>query len=195
MVPQPAAELMTTNLDNDDGIGADFVRRLQQTETPAPRSAVYLSDGLILSSVGLYRHRDPTNAFCSVRERSAGAVTCWADWHNLLPRRMPAVHVDGHPSWLQVIHGTNVSNRVHGRRVRPSAFRDTFGDLISEVGDPDASALLRDVLVHRPARWLRDGGRSAAKGLVMRVGGKRALDRLKLLRRSIARPPEGRHHA
>ena len=98
MVAEPSAELMTTNLDNDDGVATDFVERLQRAAAQVPgRTALYLPSGLILSGSGLFARRDRTNAFASVAEPWSGAVSCWADWHTLLGRSMPVREVDGPP--------------------------------------------------------------------------------------------------
>jgi hypothetical protein len=179
LLPEPGDLLLTTNLDNDDGISTDFVRRVQNSGRGTARVAIYLNDGLILSPSGLYRHTDRTNAFCSVRESWSEPLTCWSDWHNLLPERMPALQVDGPPTWLQVVHGGNVSNRTRGRRVRPDGFRGRFPGLLTDLPAPSRLALARDALVDRPGRALRESGRALVKRLVMRLGGKDAVDRSK----------------
>jgi hypothetical protein len=196
LIPHPGDALVTTNLDNDDGISLDFVGRVQSAAEGTTRVAIYLNDGLVLSPSGLYRHTDRTNAFCSVRESWSDPVTCWSDWHNLLPDRMPAIHVDGPPSWLQVVHGGNVSNRTRGRRVRPELFEARFPGLLADVPAPGPLTLARDLVVDRPGRWLRESGRALVKRLVMRVGGKDAVDRSKRVASALSgRCPRGRARA
>jgi hypothetical protein len=173
-------ELLTTNLDNDDSLAVDFAARVQDAHVPALPAAVYVGDGLITSGETLYRRRDPHNAFCSVRSGWDDPVTCWVDWHNLLPERMPAVVLRGRPGWLQVIHGANVSNRVRGRRTRPAIHRKDFPGLVDDLPEPGPGALVRDALVAVPARAVREGGRAAAKWTVRRVLGREGLDRAKV---------------
>ncbi len=185
-VVDPRTEvLITTNLDNDDGIARDFVSRLQAVAAPAERVAVYLTTGLIKSPRGVYVHHDPNNAFCSVREPYRAPVTCWSDWHNLLSRSMPAVAVDSPPAWLQVVHGANVSNRVRGRLVAPGRYAPRFGRMLDDVPQPTRGALLRDGAVFGPARAVREAGRAGVKKALVAVGGTDGLDRVKARMRSL----------
>jgi hypothetical protein len=180
--------LITTNLDNDDALATDFVARLQQNFVSGTRAAVYFDRGLIMSGSSIYLRRDRYNAFCSVYEDIEDPVTCWADWHNRLPLHMPVVHLPGSPAWLQVIHGTNVSNRVRGRRVHKGSYVQSFGQLLDGVREPTAAEVGRDTLVGWPSRLLRDGGRSAVKNAILRVGGKDGLNKIKTHLASRASP-------
>jgi hypothetical protein len=174
--------LLTTNLDNDDGLARDFVARLQAAPRPAgSRQAVYLTNGVIRSGDRLYLRVDRNNAFCSVRETWDEPVTCWHDWHVLLGQHMPVVEVGGPPAWLQVVHGTNVSNRVHGRLVSPRGLHARFPGLLADVPEPSRSRVLLDAAVLAPARTARDAVRAGGKAVVMKVLGKGGLDRVKLV--------------
>lgn len=179
--------LLTTNLDNDDGLAFDFVERLQAIDSAAPRSAIYLINGVIRSGDSLYRRTDRDNAFCSVLEGWQDPVTCWHDWHILLGQHMPVREVAGPPAWLQVVHGTNVSNRVHGRLISASDVVDQFGPLIADVSAPSRIRMMADRLLFGPARILRDRLRAVGKTALMAVGGKRGLDRVKELSGRIRR--------
>lgn len=180
LVPLPSPELMTTNLDNDDGVATDFVERLQHAAARVRgRTALYLPNGLILAGPGLFARRDRTNAFCSVAEPWPDAVTCWADWHTMLGRSMPVREVEGPPGWLQVVHGGNVSNRVRGHRVSPAGHLQRFPGLLAGAQPPTAAQRVRDTLVETPRRTLGSGLRTAAKTVLLRVAGKEGLDRVK----------------
>src|SRR6478736_7368629 len=111
LFPYPRAKLLSSNLDNDDGLAVDFTARVRKL-AEGERHAIYLSNGLIRRGSEVYLHSDPSNAFCSVLSSWNQPDTCWADWHNQLGRNMQVVHDGGAPAWLQVIHGSNVSNRV-----------------------------------------------------------------------------------
>ena len=176
---QQAAELITTNLDNDDGLAVDFVARVQGAAGTGDRTAVYLGDGLICRDGGLYARLDPHNAFCSVREPWDEPVTCWADWHNLLPALMPAVVLRGSPGWLQVVHGANVSNRVRGRRTYPARYRAAFPGLLGDLPDPGFRQIAGDRLVSAPGRALREAARGVTKAAVRTLAGREGLDRAK----------------
>ena len=178
----PSADLLTTNLDNDDGLAADFVDRLQRVQTNGPRSALYLASGLILGPDGLFLRVDRLNAFCSVRETWADPVTCWADWHTLLPRSMPSVTAFGPPAWLQVVHGSNVSNRVRGRLVASNGYTALFPTLPNDLSQPTRSDLLHDHLLRGPVRLLRESCRAAVKATLLFLVGKSGVDRIKAWR-------------
>ncbi len=175
------SELITTNLDNDDGLAIDFVERLQAAAPRAPRSALYLSRGLIKSPQGLYLRVDRFNAFCSVREPWDEPSTCWVDWHDLLRKRMPVLEISGAPSWLQVVHGTNVSNRVRGSLTTPTPYRDRFPGLLDDVPVPSRVDIARDAMLSQPLRGTRELARSIAKRAALAILGKDGLDRAKNL--------------
>ena len=59
--------LITTNLDNDDGLAVDFSERIRSVETTHRRVAVYAARGLIKSANTVFLRTDRHNAFCSVR--------------------------------------------------------------------------------------------------------------------------------
>jgi hypothetical protein len=179
---QHCAELLTTNLDNDDGLAVDFVARLQNAAPVGDRTALYIGDGLIRRGDELlYRRVDPYNAFCSVRESWDAPVTCWTDWHNALPARMPAVVLRGDPGWLQVVHGANVSNRVHGRLTNPTQHRAPFPGLLDDLPAPTVLWVAKDTLLSAPGRAIRESGRAAAKAVISKIAGRRGLDRAKAM--------------
>lgn len=174
-------ELLTTNLDNDDGLAQDFAERLRAHRPAQARSAIYFSHGLIRSAGALYLRTDRDNAFCSVREPWEEPMSCWCDWHVLLKRHMPVTEIDGPPAWLQLVHDSNVSNRIHGRLARPDMFHPQFPGLLDDVPAPSRPRLLLDRTVTAPVRSLRDVLRALIKGAIMRFGGKAAIDRLKTM--------------
>ncbi|ABK05499.1 hypothetical protein Arth_4124 [Arthrobacter sp. FB24] len=172
-------ELLTTNLDNDDGLASDFVERLQAAGHSGTRTAIYLVNGLIRCGSGLYLRTDRANAFCSVREDWAAARTCWSDWHNLLGRSMSVKELAGDPAWLQLVHDSNVSNRIRGRRVSPEPYRVAFGGLLDGVPDLSAIEEFKDLAVGRPRRFVKESGRLLVKKIALNVLGKEGLDQLK----------------
>jgi hypothetical protein len=171
VVPSPGDVLLTTNLDNDDGLAADFCARLSAVETDHTRVALYVPDGLVLSGERLYLHRDRHNAFCSVREGWDDPITSWSEYHNELHKVMPVHELSGPPGWLQVVHGGNVSNRVRGHLVSPSAHQAGFPVELYAV-EPSQRQLMTDRLALAPTRRLRDGGRTVLRRAALRVLGK-----------------------
>lgn len=172
--------LVTANLDNDDGLADDFVARVVAVDPGgATPTAIYVCTGLVLRDTEAYRLVDRRNAFCAVAEPADTPVTCWADWHTLLPETMPVVEVRGAPGWLQVVHGRNVSNRVRGRRVDPGALSARFGELLAGVTPVSRAELARERWVRLPARAGREAARRTVKVALMRALGKRRFDDLK----------------
>lgn len=172
VVLDKGARLLTTNLDNDDALAQNACSRLQLAPSKGDREVIYLSQGLIKSPDGLYLRTDRRNAFVSVRESWDDPVTSWSEYHNEFPRIMPAVNVGGDPGWLQVVHGSNVSNRVRGRRVAPQRYATLFGEGLAEVTAPSRSEVGADLLVGLPVRSLRDAGRSSVRRVGLALMGK-----------------------
>ena len=172
--------LITTNLDNDDGLARDFVDRVQHADAPPERVALFVTRGLIAGPRGLYLRRDSRNAFCSVRESWDDPVTCWSDWHTRLGKSMPIIEIDGAPGWLQVVHGSNVSNRVRGRLVSPRPYLGRFGGELGALSAPRRGRLLGDRLVAVPFRSAREALRAGAKWAAVGLFGTAGLADVKL---------------
>lgn len=185
VVTDPGEVLLTTNLDNDDGLAADFCTRLSAVETDHARVALYVPDGLVLSGERLYLHRDRHNAFCSVRETWDEPLTSWSEYHNELHKVMPVLELPGPPGWVQVVHGGNVSNRVRGHLVSPSAHLAAFPFELRAV-EPSRGQLVADRLVLAPARRVRDGARTVVRRAALRVLGKDGYSAAKARVRGVA---------
>jgi teichuronic acid biosynthesis glycosyltransferase TuaH len=173
-------DLLTTNVDNDDGLAADFVAQVQDVQCSQLPSAIYLSAGLVKGGASVYLRHDDRNAFCSVRCTWSAPVTCWSAWHNQLGGIMATEEIGGPPAWLQVVHGSNVSNRIRGRLVAADPFADRFPGLLDDVATVRTLELVRDALVEGPVRLLRDGLRSAIKAVTIRLLGRNGIDRVKV---------------
>ena len=170
--------LLTTNLDNDDGLALNFVEMVQAAAASInERTAIYLTRGLIRGPAGLYIRQDRDNAFCSVVEPMQAPVTCWTDWHNRLSQTMPTRRIAGSPAWLQVVHGSNVSNRTRGRLISPEPYRHLFADALGDVQTQRRAAILRDRVIDVPVRALRDASRGGVKRVALGVLGKSGFDR------------------
>lgn len=173
--------LATTNLDNDDALAPDFAERIQTVHHARP-CAVYLVNGLIRTPDRVYRHTDKVNAFCTVIDQGSAPKTCWLDWHNLLPLHMPSVELSGQPGWLQVVHGSNVSNRVHGHLIDPTSVAPRFPGMLDDVRSPSRSRILSERIVIAPGRRAREFSRAHAKKLLITLGGKSGLERVRMVR-------------
>lgn len=186
VVGEPADELLTTNIDNDDGLAVDFVERLAGYRRRHERCAVYFEFGLIQSGTRIYLQRDRSNAFCSVLETWDRPVTCWAAAHNELAHLMPQATIGGPPAWLQVIHGTNVSNRVQGMRVSAGSHLAQFPGLAT-LAEPSRLELALDRVIGVPMRTTRRLARKAAKAAILRLSGREGGEKVKYVLRQIRR--------
>lgn len=119
----PAADvLVTTRLDSDDAIAVDFVDRVRGYLDPF-RGLRY--ETLLLNfSLGrtfdtrtgtLYESFQPQGPFLSLFERldsEADPRTVYSGNHGRLYQEHPLQVDASGPSWLQVVHGQNVSNHI-----------------------------------------------------------------------------------
>ena len=153
--------VLTTNLDNDDGLAVDYVSRLHAHAAgqlgTAP-CALNFTNGFVLSGEKLFLHNHRSNAFVNLLEPSGeGLRTAPAIPHMALAEHLPVVQLPGPGAWLQVVHGGNVSNKIRGHRVGVEIARARFPhDLIADVRDPNRAELLADTLVGSPLRATRD---------------------------------------
>lgn len=188
LVQSPAPRLITTNLDNDDGLAIDFAESVQKEAGRPCRYVIYADNGVIRRGTMIYARRDPRNAFVSVSESWTDPMTCWSAWHNQVHLFMPAVHIDRQAAWLQTVHDDNVSNRVRGLLVSPDRYADVFPELLKGVRVPTRRELLADMVVQLPARAGRDLVRTTVRNTVMRLAGQQGLEALHAcLRRQGAR--------
>jgi putative rhamnosyltransferase len=160
--------LLTTRLDSDDILAADFVRRLQERARVRRRRVINFDRGVILSPArppARYETEDGSNPFASLLEPADGPVrTIWGENHLDISRLGELEHVRGRPAWMQVVHGGNVANEIRGRRVPLGAHADLFPsvDLRGDAAAERPSAILGENLVRRPARLVRRRARAVS---------------------------------
>lgn len=113
--------ILTTRIDNDDGLHRDFVSMLRQSAEPYCQeraSHVFnFKQGYIHAHKKLYLHQDKSNPFVSLLENSESPKTVWGAQHVNIDDLGKMHQIDVAPMWLQVVHGTNVRNRIKGTRV------------------------------------------------------------------------------
>jgi hypothetical protein len=167
----PARLLVTSNLDNDDALGFDYVERVQRaarTHFTGARFAVNVPDGYVLADCALYAHRHVQNAFTNLVEPDDAAfATTMTIRHMELSDHVPVVQAQGPAGWLQVVHGGNVSNRIRGRRIGGEEARRQFpANVLGEIAEPSVTARLVEALLAAPARALRDRAFALARRIV-----------------------------
>ncbi len=181
LLGRDSGPVVTSNLDNDDGLASDYLARLRREGFPHAPFGVYYTRGLVRQGGSLYLHRDPHNAFAAVYDtlESRDFQFCWSQWHNRLHRAMPVDRRGGPPMWLQVVHGRNVSNRVRGRLIDARAHRDRFPGLLDDLDRPDPTQVWQDRFVFSPGRAVRDRVRGDGARLVVKMFGESSLETVK----------------
>lgn len=165
----PAPEwLLTTRLDNDDGLRSDFVQRLHDNLRFSGTEAINFANGIVYAGGRTYLHHDDSNAFLSLLEPFPGFKTVLFVRHPDMARLAPVRQIGGEPAWLQVVHDANISNRVRGRRVPATTALQGFAIAGPEALPRQESrlTLLLDNLFFGLWRSARDSGIEAAKLLL-----------------------------
>ncbi|MAE91105.1 MAG: hypothetical protein CMI67_16225 [Pelagibaca sp.] len=168
LVPENTEWLMSTRLDNDDGIHEHFVKGLKECEF---EDSTYFNypHGLTFSNGKGYKHYDDSNAFLSYIEPIADIDGVWKYPHPEVIKKFPIVQLDLKNAWLQVVHGGNVSNKVRGDLVDFEIWRSAYpfmnNDDITEL-----NTVIRfvDVIVLSKIRSSRDYLIHALKRLISR---------------------------
>jgi hypothetical protein len=113
--------LITTRMDNDDAISSNFIQLIQENFEGQEFEFLSFPNGLVLSAGRLYSLRYVNNPFISLVERIKpelmyGFRTILCGEHSQLSTLGNIKKINTYPSWLQVVHGKNVSNRIRGIR-------------------------------------------------------------------------------
>lgn len=140
LLPPGATHLITSRLDNDDGLACRFIETVQEQFAEQDFEFINFPDGHTCFHGRVYGWRHPSSPFLSLVERIAGSGgtlrTVMSEPHQEVAARFPVRQVECGPAWLQVIHGRNAWNMVRGT-ARPLA--DLEGcyspDVVAAVGD------------------------------------------------------------
>lgn len=121
--------LITTRLDNDDAIGVDHLRLIQQSFRRQDREFVLFPFGLQSYKGQLYNVYWRSNPFLSLIEKvqqDGTFTTVMCVQHNRVRMAGRVRSIICAPQWLQVLHGSNLQNTLRGwPRIsshKPSAF-------------------------------------------------------------------------
>ena len=130
-LPQEVEFLITTRLDNDDAVSNDFIQVIQRNFQDQSLEFINLPNGYVWSQGKLYSFRYLKNPFMSlverIQERSPnGFKTILCGEHTQLASIGTVKQVQTAPTWLQVVHGNNVSNRIRGVRQPVQKLDDRF---------------------------------------------------------------------
>ncbi len=158
--------LITSRIDSDDAMAVDFMETVQAqferqerlfvsltrgVQVDRPTGAVYLSDSLSNPFLSLVERREPGHL----------PDTVFVARHARARAQGPIREVRAPVMWMQVVHGTNVSNIVNGPRVSPRVVGDRFQIELGYDADIRGGALLAAQARHagRLARlWVEHPG-------------------------------------
>lgn len=172
--PVAGRVIVTSNLDNDDGLAVDHIARVQQavrqggTERDGARYAVNVPNGYVLQGRALFAHRHLSNAFSNLVEPDdASFATVMTIRHMELHAHVPVVQAEGPGTWLQIVHDGNVSNRVRGRRVGGNHAAGRFAaGVTGPIDDPSPWLAAYESLLAAPFRYFRDKAFALARRIV-----------------------------
>jgi hypothetical protein len=152
--------LLSTRLDNDDALAADFVARLHAAVVAGglvPGSWNF-RNGFVVGSTRAYALAHPANPFFSYLEPVGPKMrTAPSILHLDIADHGAVFQIEGAGAWAQMVHGSNVSNKLRGRLVDPSALSGRFPPAVTKRLAPvSAGTLLFERALAEPARRLRD---------------------------------------
>jgi hypothetical protein len=123
--------LITTRIDNDDGLCRNYIEDVRRFENSAERTVVQFPVGYVWHRDRIYLDRQEHNAFTTLIEPLPNGIdsefmTIYKGSHSDIHQLGRVIDVSDQPAWLQVIHGTNVENYVRGRRRRIGELSQRF---------------------------------------------------------------------
>ena len=140
-----AEYLITTRLDNDDGVSKEFIQVIQDNFQEQKFELINLTYGYVWSDFKLYSFKYLNNPFMSLIEKinsqnidSFNTILCGE--HTQLSSMGAIKQVKTKPAWIQVVHGKNVSNRIRGIRQPIKKLSENF--MISPESIPTKEKLL-----------------------------------------------------
>lgn len=155
-LPPEATHLVTSRLDNDDGLARRFMETVQEQFAGQEYEFVNFPEGHTCFQGRVYGWRHPSSPFLSLVERltgpDRGCRTVMCEPHQEVAARCPVRQVECGPAWLQVIHGQNAWNMVRGAD-RPLADLDPHHapEVIAAVADAAGTWGRRETLAY----WAR----------------------------------------
>lgn len=123
--------LITTRLDNDDAISKDFVQLIQNNFQQQDFEFLNFTSGYVWHNSKLYSFDYLHNPFMTLIEKVHqltinGFQTIICGQHTELSALGKIKQIKTKPTWLQVIHDKNVSNRIRGIRQPIKGLTENF---------------------------------------------------------------------
>ena len=137
--------LITTRLDNDDGLCRTSIEDVRRFENVAERTVLQFPVGYVWHRGRIYLDRQERNAFSTLvepldRGSDTEYLTIYKGSHSDIHQLGRVVDVADEPAWLQVIHNSNVENYVRGIRHRIGELSGRFDVAIPGPSADESSA-------------------------------------------------------
>lgn len=159
VLPNSAAWLLTTRLDNDDALHMDFMKELR-SQTFKGNEFFNFKNGFTFSNGVGYRHQHLSNAFLSFVEALDESIEISGVWkwqHVEVIEKFDVNQIYMEYAWLQLIHGGNISNKVRGNAIKPVEWRKYYPSISpGDINQVKGLDLLLDVCIKAPIREFRD---------------------------------------
>lgn len=139
--------LLTTRHDSDDALARDFIAAVHAELTPTDPMVIDFPRGLQVDRSGaVYADHLQSNHCASLLERWSDEHprTVFVTAHPKLRRHAPIRRVVTEPMWLEVVHGSNLSNAIRGHRVDPEVVARRFDLHLGYRDDVDQTTLRRE---------------------------------------------------
>ncbi len=115
--------IITSRLDNDDGLGREYIQQIQNAFVPGDKTLInmlqgvlYDSDKRILTTVRNARLNHYTSLI-EKRHPDQECLTVLGFSHTAPPEECKVINVDADYAWLKIIHGRNLNSRTKGKPV------------------------------------------------------------------------------
>ena len=164
--------LITTRLDNDDGLARDYVAKVQRHGATQERLVLQFPAGYVWHDDRIYLDRQEHNAFTTLVEPlpqgdASEFNTIYKGSHSDIERLGRLINVDDEPAWLQVIHGTNLENYVRGSRQRIDRLQRHFAVEMPATARPESGF---EIGLDRIRTFATSTATRAARSIKYRLG-------------------------
>ena len=164
--------LITTRLDNDDGLARDYVAKVQRHGATQERLVLQFPAGYVWHEDRIYLDRQEHNAFTTLVEPlpqgdASEFNTIYKGSHSDIERLGRLINVDDEPAWLQVIHGTNLENYVRGSRQRIDRLQRHFAVEMPATARPESGF---EIGLDRIRTFATSTATRAARSIKYRLG-------------------------
>jgi hypothetical protein len=115
--------VITSRLDNDDGLGREYMQQIQNAFSPDDMTLINMLHGVLYDAdthIQTMVRNARLNHFTSLIEKrhpDQQCLTVLGFSHTQPPEDCKVVNLDADHAWLKIIHGRNLNSRIKGRPV------------------------------------------------------------------------------